>query len=514
MSALPLRVVVNRWARPVTKPSVLLRPWVFRFLNQEHDVVSLDDWNNPEWDKLWLYNLHYFDELNSADAGDRVSLHRSLLQRWIKENPVGVGNGWEPYPLSLRIVNWIKWALAGNDLGETCLASLAVQIRFLRQRLEYHLLGNHLFANAKALLFAGLFFEGQEAETWLGKGLSILSRQIQEQVLSDGGHFERSPMYHAVFLEDMLDLLNGLRAYGDVLPEQEYVVNDWERVIKQMRFWLQSMCHPDGQISLFNDAAFGIAPLPEDIEAYAIGLGLGTIAPLTDGLVVHKESGYVRWQRGETVAILDVGCIGPDYIPGHAHADTLSFELSLYGRRVVIDSGTSCYGISSERLRQRGTAAHNTVTINDKDSSEVWGGFRVARRAKPMGLRIEQSAEDTRITCSHNGYKRLSGKPVHHREWHFSNNKLTIKDTVTGRFDKAVARFHFHPDMYLSETGSISEGVIGPADSDKRICWNILNGDPELRPSSYHPEFGVAVSSQCLEVKFNEPHMVACFSWD
>ena len=138
----------------------------------------------------------------------------------------------------------------------------------------------------------------------------------------------------------------------------------------------------------------------------------------------------------------------------------------------------------------------------------------MARRAKPMGLRIEQSAEDTRITCSHNGYKRLSGKPVHHREWHFSNNKLTIKDTVTGRFDKAVARFHFHPDMYLSETGSISEGVIGPADSDKRICWNILNGDPELRPSSYHPELGVAVSSQCLEAKFNEPHMVACFSWD
>ena len=83
-----------------------------------------------------------------------------------------------------------------------------MQVRFLRKRLEIHLLGNHLFANAKALVFAGLYFTGNEADEWLGKGLAILEREVPEQVLRDGGHFERSPMHHGIILEDLLDLLN------------------------------------------------------------------------------------------------------------------------------------------------------------------------------------------------------------------------------------------------------------------------------------------------------------------
>nr|AIA14495.1 Unknown Function [uncultured bacterium] len=172
-----------------------LSPTRFRFLNAEREVLTQADWNAAGVDKLWLYNLHYFDDLNAADAGARSAWHRASIEKWIAENPPDTGNGWEPYTLSLRIVNWIKWALAGNALTPTALHSLAVQCRYLSRRLEYHLLGNHLFANAKALVFAGLFFEGPEADAWLRTGLDILRREVPEQVLPDGGHFERSPMY-------------------------------------------------------------------------------------------------------------------------------------------------------------------------------------------------------------------------------------------------------------------------------------------------------------------------------
>ena len=97
-----------------------------------------------------------------------------------------------------------------------------------------------------------------------------------------------------------------------------------------MRIWLAAMCHPDGEISFFNDAAIGIAPSPTELENYAERLGLPSIAAPGDGVVHFPESGYIRVQRGDMVALLDVAPVGPDYLPGHAHADTFSFELSLF----------------------------------------------------------------------------------------------------------------------------------------------------------------------------------------
>ena len=174
-------------------------------MNVSHDLISVSDWNNRQWDKLWLYNFHYFDDLTAVDAEQRIEWHQSIIQRWIDENSIGTGNGWEPYPSSLRIVNWIKWGLAGKKLGyelkDEWLNSLTIQVRFLSKNLETHILGNHLFANAKALLFGGLFFDGTEADGWYQKGLEIVERELLEQVLEDGGHFELSTMYHIIFLK-------------------------------------------------------------------------------------------------------------------------------------------------------------------------------------------------------------------------------------------------------------------------------------------------------------------------
>jgi len=174
----------------------------FRFLNLERDLKS---WNPPDAEKLWVYNLHYFDDLNAKSADERDAWHHELIEKWVDENPPGAGVGWDPYPTSLRIVNWVKWSLRGYGLSGPALRSLAAQCRHLSRRLETHLLGNHIFANAKALFFGGLFFEGAEANRWRQKGETILTREAIEQVLPDGGHFERSPMYHSIILEDVLD---------------------------------------------------------------------------------------------------------------------------------------------------------------------------------------------------------------------------------------------------------------------------------------------------------------------
>ena len=228
-------------------------------------------------------------------------------------------------------------------------------------------------------MLAGLFFDGPEAEGWLRAGLSIYARELPEQILADGAHFELSPMYHAIILEDLLDLINVVRTYGKADGE---VFNDLPRITARMRLWLAAMTHPDGGLSYFNDAAFGVAANRAELEAYAARLGLALIAEPGEGLHHLAASGYIRVNYGEMAAILDLAAIGPDYIPGHAHADTLSFELSLGKERIVVNGGTSTYAPGRLREAERATAAHSTVEINGQNSSEVWASFRVARRAR------------------------------------------------------------------------------------------------------------------------------------
>lgn len=483
----------------------------FCFLNEVRDLTA-HGWDDAALEKLWRYNLHYFDDLNAQDAPVRGAWHQALLLRWVRENPPAAGSGWEPYPASLRIVNWIKWTLGGNALPSECLDSLAVQVRWLAQRLEIHLLGNHLFANAKALVFAGLFFDGPEATAWLEKGMRILAREVPEQILADGGQFERSTMYHALALEDMLDLLNVTAAFaGAVPPLWRATVADWRARIGPMRNWLAAMCHPDGEIGLFNDAAFGIAPAPAELERYADDLGLAPSGRAPLGVAHLAQSGYVRVAQDEMVALLDVAPIGPDYLPGHAHADTLSFELSVFGQRVLVNSGTSCYGLSPERTRQRETAAHNTVVVDGQSSSEVWAGFRVARRARPLGLEVVREGS-VKVVCSHDGFRRLPGQPVHTRQWMFDDASLVVEDRVSGLFGHAEARFHLHPGMTLGLLDDRMSGRIGLGDGHLLI-WRVEMGELSIEESTYHPRFGIRWSSRCLVLRLRDGGSRIRFDW-
>jgi uncharacterized heparinase superfamily protein len=477
----------------------------FRFLNHLHSLPDKGGWEEEGMEKLWLYNLHYFDDLNAENAGKRAQWHGDLIGRWIIENEPGKGTGWEPYPTSLRIVNWIKWALAGNYMDSEWQHNLSIQTRWLRRRLERHLMGNHLFANAKALIFAGAFFEGSEADGWLKKGLQILSKEIPEQVLEDGGHFELSPMYHSIILEDILDLINLARTWPEKISDS--IVQEWQGTAGKMLEWLDAFTHQDGQIAFFNDAAFGIAASPVSLRDYAAKLSVNSPRH-KQGAVWHlASSGYVRISQGNAVALLDVAPIGPDYIPGHAHADTLSFEFSLFGQRLLVNSGTSLYEPGLERLRQRGTAAHNTVQIDKENSSEVWASFRVAKRAHPFDLQIREKNEFVDVQCSHDGYQRLPGRNIHQRKWRMDKQSLEITDTIEGRFQSAVARYHLHPEIRVKGDNELE------LPNGKTVKY-VLDGAPlRIEKTTWHPEFGKTIGSKCLALDFDGPEVSITLSW-
>jgi uncharacterized heparinase superfamily protein len=482
------RKIASTWTIAAHREATLTGAMCCNLLGDAITITAPDDWQASGHSDLLRYNLHYFDDLNAVGASERRDWHRDLIARWIADNPPAQGVGWAPYPTSLRMVNWIKAALSGFELSAEAVHSLAVQARQLERRLEWHLLGNHLFVNAKALVFAGCWFDGDEARRWLRKGLSILDRELDEQVLADGGQFELSPMYHALAFEDLLDLINVAGAFSGVIPAA--TVSRWREAASRMGAWLQVMCHPDGEISFFNDAAMGVAPTPSELLGYAARLGIAWTARATD-LVQLPDSGYIRLQIGAAALLIDVARIGPDYLPGHAHADTLSFELSLDGKRVLVNSGTSCYGISAERLRQRGTAAHNTVIAGGLDSSEVWSGFRVARRARPSGLKIERGESRVTVECTHDGYCRDRRRLVHRREWRLADGSLEIWDSLEGDPIDGQARFHLHPEIGIDEPGAARESMppVRMASAGEGL---------EVVDSSWHPRFGVSLPSRAV----------------
>lgn len=481
----------RRWQACARVPS-LVGPEVFRFLSVERRIATVADWNRADWPKLWLYNAHYFDDLVADDAAARTDWHRALIARWIAENPPGQGNGWEPYPTSLRIVNWLKWLLAGHAPVPGMLDSLAVQVRWLGRRLEHHLLGNHLWANAKALVFAGACFDGSEARAWLRKGLQLLRRELREQVLADGGHFERSPMYHAILTEDLLDLVQLAQSFDALGTEAER----WQDTVRPMLDWATAMAHPDGDVAFFNDAAFGIAaPLPA-LRAYAQALGMSLPPFPAPGLRLLEASGYARLQTGPALLLADVAPVGPDYLPGHAHADTLSFELSLRGRRMLVNGGTSTYENDAERLRQRGTAAHNTVVVDGQDSSEVWSAFRVARRARVHEVNARQQEGVLSLSAWHDGFLRLPGRVRHRRRWRLSAQALVVEDVLEGHYREAEAHFLFAP---------------GEHDT---LRWQVEGGEARMENAVWCPRFGEAQPTCKLVIRFLQPRCAVTFYWD
>ena len=468
----------------------------FTFLN-EVNQLSLVGWDNPSQSKLWRYNLHYFDYLNQLDIeNEEVELQNNIISKWIRENPFGKGTGWEPYPTSLRIINWIKWHFKTNGLSDEASLSLWNQVQWLASRPEYHLLGNHLFINAKALLFACVNFGLDEHSAFYRKALKLLKKELSEQFLEDGSHFELSPMYHSLAMEDLLDLYQLNKSLPSSFPSQEIQ----EKFSKGMN-WLQYMSYSSGELAHFNDCANDIAPTLSELKELGQKVGLNWAFDSDIEFNFFKDSGFVVLKNETVHLIADIGDIGPDYLPGHAHADSLSFELAIKGKRLIVNSGTGEYGLSHERLRQRSTSAHSTIELDGKSSSEVWSGFRVAQRARITELEIYEDDKNIQFTAVHDGYTRLASKPLHKRQWIVNYSSLEIIDEVSGSGNTLQLRYFLHPDILVE----IHDDSILLKTSSEKLARIRTKENVQVLDATYHDKFGSSKKNKCLLITGTSP---------
>ena len=529
---------------PIRENAARLQQGVFRLLNKEINLGSPVVWNPPETTRLWRYNLHYFDyalDLAMLAKWERDQQDAELLRRffreWIAANPVGQGVGWHSYPISRRIVNWIQGASLASpesvfedSASEAAwVASLYQQSRYLADHLEFDLQGNHLLSNAKALVFAGIFFGDKAGSRWFETGQELLWRGLQDQFLEDGGHYERSPMYHAAMLQDYLEIV-----LLQHLNHREVPAWVRDRLISMADF-LSGVSHPDGEIPLFADSAFGITHRTADILAAAerildtpgrwsgadAGLYCAMFAPLirkdtkTASPSPHRNSwpdtGYLVLPGagpGDKL-IVDAKPMGPDHLPAHGHCSLFSYELSIAGKRLIVDSGVEEYEPGPWRDFWRSTRAHNTVAVDGAEQSEIWAAFRVGQRTRLLESVFLQQNSSSLFVGVHNGFVGQR-KPTLHRRFivALAGGLWLVLDEVIGEGRHLIESLvHLVPnaDCHIGEAhsdvslGPVKVRVYPHRDQALTSCTtSCVRGQENPIQGWYAPEFGKRMPNSVL----------------
>ena len=304
-------VVPLEWFCTIKKQTSYLSDFKFLFLNIEHTFEGSIDWNYDEYGKLWTYNLNYFDFLNQASISQAEAL--ILIKDYIARTNK-LKDGLEPYPISLRCINWVKYISKEKIQDEVINKSLYNQYLRLLDSLEYHLLGNHLLENGLSLLFGAYYFKDDTIYT---KAKNIIEDELKEQITSDGAHFELSPMYHQIILDRILDCISLINKNS--WNKNSDLVSIMKHYATNMLSWLSEVTFRDDSIPMVNDSAYGIAPNTSSLVEYGKELN---ILPVKIQL---SNSGYRKFTSDSYELFADVGEVGPTYQPGHAHADTFSF---------------------------------------------------------------------------------------------------------------------------------------------------------------------------------------------
>ncbi|MEB3200907.1 MAG: heparinase II/III-family protein [Synechococcaceae cyanobacterium] len=259
---------------PATPAALLPPALTFRFLAQSRRLPWPPRWNDPRWPRLWQFHLHYFDWarewLEQALASGRwpegaVALE-PLLDHWIAANPPGRGDGWHPYTLSLRLRNW-TWLLrcCPHLATPARLESLWRQLAWLEAHPEHCHGGNHWLENLTALALTALAFQGRRARAIERRALRLLERELERQLLPDGGHEERSASYHLLLLDRLLELACLLEAErGGRLP--------WLRgAVARMAAWVEAVQLQGGALPRGNDSVAEACPGTAELLAFARG---------------------------------------------------------------------------------------------------------------------------------------------------------------------------------------------------------------------------------------------------
>ena len=424
----------------------------FKFLNISRNLFLPIIWNDSSYTRLWQFNLHYFDWAR-AWIDDSISFNGwikefsfipILIDQWIDNNPVGIGDGWHSYTLSLRIRNWI-WCFrcAPSLVNDKRIHSLWTQICWLNTHLEECYGGNHYLENLITLALASSQFKCKKSLAIHFRALKLLKKELEMQILSDGSHEERSASYHVLLLDRLIDLAIVIESSNKYRP-------DWLSDYIFLMFGFSNLIVLYGnKLPRFNDSASSICSSVSDVNRYANAYLASKKLPLknmrsnlsrfyNEGFNSLKTKAYNVNQFKTSKELLDFpetgwtiirpgnnwelifksgkGC--PEHLPPHVHSDLLSFDLFQKGKPFFIEAGTSTYDDLNIRMYERSSPAHNVIQLGKKqkfnndiswvEPIDVWSKFRAGRKARVIHRNCGQIGKNTFwVESSHDGFRQI-----------------------------------------------------------------------------------------------------------
>ncbi len=494
--------------------------------------ISFDDWDHSNRSLLFRFNLNYFEWLwqleSNVTEDEFVNVVSRYLQSWTFHCKTFDAIKWSPYVISLRMIVLIDLHnrhRLDSDIDKSIMRQIILSYRILKGLKEYDVEGNHLIKNLKALIIADCYFGNSKS---LNRHLNELKNTCNYQILKDGAHYERSMSYHVQVLSDLIDIHNALTKYDSATGKASHLVTWMTQIINRMHQWLLDSISPTGEPWAVNDC-FRIDPdLIQLITNYcdreiiphlkSDGRGLSNLDIASpDRLKQPEYSGYFTYRpydqtKSKLSLLFDVGNPCPKELPAHSHADTFNVLLYFDQTPILCDTGVSTYEAGLRRSYERSSRAHNTVTIDNENSTQVWGSFRAGRKAQ---VTVENSDENNNvisICAHHDGFSHLSGAPVHTRQiqLHKNENKLKIFDTILGSGFHDIA-WYFHLPFEFKLQNNPPSGMI--VNRPLRFRYepkdDISETDSELGPATINT-FDLNIECQ-LKLKYeyvvNDPYL-------
>ena len=474
-----------------------LKKFTFSINNQTCKFDANSIWAGPYPNRLWQFNLNYFNwaiteffeyskNIEIDDTFDRVSY---LIDSWIIFYSENYNDGWHSYPISIRIRNWI-WLFRFADplANNQRINFLWIQIYWLYKNQEYYLGGNHYLENLISLIIGSLNFSCKKADQIYQKSLQNLEKQLDEQILIDGGHYEGSTSYH-------LSLLEGLVLTGLWIKVFKKTPPKWlDECIKKMYCWALNVlmngnnyprfndCINNKEINIKNTIKLSKIYLNQDryikrknckfekftylLKNYKkINFCGEDNSDLKSNIINSKisnlqDTGWTFLRPNNNWEIIfKSGLSAPAYLPGHSHSDIGTFDIFYKGKPIIVETGTSRYENSFIRDYERSGIAHNIIQFTNKsdidlytfdgwsEPLEVWDSFRVARKLKLISSSYGCKEENTLwAKCSYKPFERFLRSYARTICCNLKNNDslfIEIRDQVFSNTD-LIWRQNFH----------------------------------------------------------------------
>jgi len=412
---------------------------------------------SDEW-AVVLLSFAWLRHLRAADSAITRANARSLIDEWITVQGGWHPLGWRPDILARRISCWLSQAPfvlqdADAHFYRRFMRSLTRQVRYLRRTLNDTRDGLPRLQAQMALTAAALCIQGQSSH--LRATGRRLSEELRYQILPDGGHISRNP---GTLIELLIDLLplRQLFAARHLQPPQA-LNNAIDRMMPMLRFFR----HADGHFAQFN----GMGPTPSDLLATVLAYDDARGTPVSNA----PHSGYQRINCGDAALLMDSGRPPPLAVSQEAHAGCLSFEMSWRQHRLVVNCGLPAVNKENWRQVARATAAHSTVTFNERSSCRFLEAtslrkllFGIPIISGPHDVRLERGTETEGVwlRASHDGYAPDCGI-IHTRTLRLATGggALDGEDSFTPAVgdklppraqDEFAIRFHLHPSIKAS----------------------------------------------------------------